>query len=384
MTAQAVCLSVRPECIPAELVALPRWLVWRDEAGRGKIPYQADCPEKRASSTRAETWASHERAMATYAGGEFNGIGFALDGSGVVGVDIDRCVSAGDINPDALALMTRLNCRYVEFSPSGGGLRGFGYGPCGKGRRGHLGALAVELYSTARYLTVTGNAIHQGPLVALDGWHEISEAIGPFTEETEEIDLVSSVSSASSVNLYPTYCIPHGEGQRNGCLFKMARYLRGKHPHAHVDEMLATVRAWHQRYESVIGTKDFSTSWADFKNSWRNIKQEYGTQLAHALASLPEVPACALRPGYGDKDRRLIQICMALQRHEGIKPFFLSARTAGDLLGISHTSANSLLNALIGDGVLQLVKPGQGYQASRYRVDPFLSTVDAASSPSNG
>jgi TPP-dependent trihydroxycyclohexane-1,2-dione (THcHDO) dehydratase len=58
---------------------------------------------------------------------------------------------------------------------------------------------------------------------------------------------------------------------------------------------------------------------------------------------------------------------MALQKHEGDKPFFISARVAGDLAGVHYTDASKMLAAFVTDGVLELVKKGAGKVASRYR-----------------
>jgi len=56
-----------------------------------------------------------------------------------------------------------------------------------------------------------------------------------------------------------------------------------------------------------------------------------------------------------------------LQAHHGDAPFFISARQAGDVLGIHFTDASKMMAALVTDGVLQLVSKGVGKVASRYR-----------------
>jgi hypothetical protein len=179
--------------IPPELQALPRWVNWRNEAGR-KIPYDPKLTNGRASSTDPETWSTFEQARTAYEEREgdtdaFTGVGFVLNGDGLVGVDIDHC----DTDPAALQLLDELGAAYVEVSPSGAGLRAFGYAEgLTAGCKGTYNGQSVELYSTGRYLTVTGHTLKQGPLQPLNGFAELAQAIradrtvnpdtGEFTE----------------------------------------------------------------------------------------------------------------------------------------------------------------------------------------------------------
>lgn len=61
-------------------------------------------------------------------------------------------MTAGEPAPAALGLLDRVGCKYIELSPSGTGLRGFGYGDNITGRRGQLDGVNVELYASKRYL----------------------------------------------------------------------------------------------------------------------------------------------------------------------------------------------------------------------------------------
>ncbi|MCL2072084.1 MAG: DNA primase, partial [Oscillospiraceae bacterium] len=76
--------------------------------------------------------------------------------SGIVGIDIDHCISDGKLNETATAILAKLPPTYVEYSPSGSGLHIFLKGslPKGGNRNSETG---VEMYSTARYFTMTGN-----------------------------------------------------------------------------------------------------------------------------------------------------------------------------------------------------------------------------------
>ena len=148
--------------LPAELRALPRWVMWRGEGEPGtkprKVPYRADLPNSRASSTDPDTWCSFSQAETAHEEGDWSGVGFVLNNDGIVGVDIDGCRNPDteEIDPRATALLEDLGAGYVEVSPSGTGLRAFGLGPTlATGCAGIYNGLKVELYSTGRYMTLT-------------------------------------------------------------------------------------------------------------------------------------------------------------------------------------------------------------------------------------
>ena len=89
-------LPVTPEHIPAELKALPQWVIWRyfwkaDKRKWDKPPLNARIGNA-ASSTNLKTWSTFDQAMAAYTAGGFDGIGLALvKVNGIVGVDLDHC-----------------------------------------------------------------------------------------------------------------------------------------------------------------------------------------------------------------------------------------------------------------------------------------------------
>ena len=377
-------LSPDFEAVPAQLRELPRWVVHRD-----KVPYCATAINSKASSTNPDTWATFEQARAAYEEGGYSGVGFVLNGDGVVGVDLDHCVTSGTVDPAAMALMDRIGCQYVELSPSATGLRGFGYGDSldGRRKRGSVGGVSTELYSAGRHLTVTGCAVRDGLLVELAGLHEVAEAMrndseARPTEEAEESEgdrrirghsSVSSGSSDSSVG-GPAFGIPPDTlpgivGERNKCLFKLARYVKGEWPGATLAELRPVVREWHRLALPVIGTADFSESWGDFVRGLDAVRQPHGSTLRDIVASAADsaLPGGLDALGYGDRGLQLVRVCMALASHHEPEPFFLSSRIAGELLGIHHTDAARMLAALCADGVLTLTKRGVGRVASRYR-----------------
>ena len=168
--------------IPEELKEVPRWVCWRDTNGR-KIPYDAKALNSAASSTNSETWASFDEAETAYeerlnASDAFTGIGFVLSGDGICGVDIDYCIDASGPSKEALQLLEHLGAGYIEISPSGKGLRAFGFAPSlSQGCKGSYDGLNIELYSSERYLTLTGNAIKTDGLREFNGFEALAYAI---------------------------------------------------------------------------------------------------------------------------------------------------------------------------------------------------------------
>ena len=175
--------------IPVELKKQSRWIVWCAEGRAGlkptKVPYDPTLPTKQhAKSNDPQTWGTFDQAMTAYLEGEgdFAGVAFVLNGDGLVGIDIDHCVIEGVPSMPAAALMDKLGVGYIEVSPSGTGLRGFGYADkLEKGVNGSLDGLKVELYSDLRFLTVTGCAVKADPLTHLNGFTELAKVIRAST-----------------------------------------------------------------------------------------------------------------------------------------------------------------------------------------------------------
>lgn len=356
------------DAIPVELRRVPRWVVWRGS----KVPYRADCVNSTASVTDPTTWSSFEAAATAYGEGGWSGVGLVLAGDGLVGIDLDKCVTAGQPKKEAMALLKRIGAGYVELSPSGTGLRAFGRA-CGapKGRRGKIDGINVEFYSDRRYLTVTGRPIQNGPIADLPGFLAAVDSISPTEEAqktTEDDRSPLPSSSALFCRAMPASAIPKAVGDRNRSLFALARWAKGTHPEATTQELRELVQQWHRLALPNIGTTDFATSWADFMRGLAVVKSPFGCTLEKLVTDADQrpLPAGIEQLGYGEVAKRLVRICAALAEHNAPKPFFLSARQAGELLGIHFTEASKILAALVLDGVLHLESRGAGKVASRY------------------
>jgi putative DNA primase/helicase len=160
------------EAIPEALTVYPRWVVWRWTPERDrktgtlkwtKPPFNARTGA-RAKSTDPSTWSTFEEAVAAYSRGGWDGIGVMLVDP-FSGVDLDnvRDPETETLHPAAPEIVADLDS-YVEFSPSGLGLRIFTQGRLPIGwRNKRTWVIEIEMYDTVRYLTATGHHLAGTP-----------------------------------------------------------------------------------------------------------------------------------------------------------------------------------------------------------------------------
>jgi hypothetical protein len=201
---------VNPDPIPATMKGLAQWVYWRSEPTKNgtstKRPYRVGKAGEanlcgHASSTDSGTWATfadvHAGLVTANGSLPYDGIGFAVQGSGIVFIDFDhvRNRATGEIVSWASEIVNALGS-YVEVSPSGEGLHVYALGKLpGKGvQRKFADGSALEMYDAGRYATVTGHPlagtpvdIHPSDVEAL--YKRLKNgALGPDTGElTEEI-----------------------------------------------------------------------------------------------------------------------------------------------------------------------------------------------------
>ena len=157
------------ENIPEQLRERPQWVTWCLEERDGKqtkVPYVASLtgPKRKASATNLLTWRRFDTAVLALevveAGGpHYDGIGFVLSsGDPYVGIDLDDCrnLETGELDLWAEKIVTAFEpTSYIEQSPSGRGI--------------HIITTAtleeavktphIEIYSQARYFTITGRGL---------------------------------------------------------------------------------------------------------------------------------------------------------------------------------------------------------------------------------
>jgi putative DNA primase/helicase len=162
--------TVVPGEPPAELRALPQWVVWAWVERKGKRTKPPIDPNtgKPTDATNRAAWMPYDKALELAPA--YAGIGFAVtEADPFVGVDLDHAIGEdGAIAPWARAIVDRLQS-YTEITPSTRGLRIWirgvlPYDANGKTqhKRGGFGADgdgAIEFYDRKRYFTVTGQRI---------------------------------------------------------------------------------------------------------------------------------------------------------------------------------------------------------------------------------
>jgi putative DNA primase/helicase len=158
--------------LPAELKSLPRWILWRFETRddrRTKVPYSVN--GQRASTTNPATWSSFADTCAATDRVRANGIGFVFSGDdNIIGVDLDhvRDPVTGSVKPWAGGVVDALQS-YTELSPSETGFHVVLRGTKPPGSQCNLRFDPVtregfEIYSTARYFTITGKHVAGTPV----------------------------------------------------------------------------------------------------------------------------------------------------------------------------------------------------------------------------
>ena len=143
---------------PAELRERDRWV----RRSARKVPLRVDGGV--ASSTDRRCWSSYGTAVKSTAG---VGLGFVLNGDGIVCVDLDHCVTDGRVAGWAQQILDRCSPTYVEVSASGTGLHIWGRASVGTGRVIRRGEVAIEVYGSGRYIAM-GERYGDAPMVLAD------------------------------------------------------------------------------------------------------------------------------------------------------------------------------------------------------------------------
>jgi primase/DNA polymerase family protein len=148
---------------PDELKQYPQWVVWRNAAtGKGAFTKIPHCPTtgKLASTDDPTTWSSYECAAMTAKMHDM-GIGFVLTSSDPYGViDLDPESSNQEIITRQIKIEQEFDS-YSEISPNSGlhvWVRTIEL-PAGRRRD------KVEIYTSGRFMTVTGNTFRDRPIV---------------------------------------------------------------------------------------------------------------------------------------------------------------------------------------------------------------------------
>ena len=175
--------------VPAELRALPRWAgfkVWRDEkeeklkkmpvdikatiaAKKAEPNHWKDLP---AESNNPATWCSFDEAVGWLKSKRPHKrnawhIGFAFNGDGIAGIDLDKCVGEDGALSDFAREILAAVPSYAEYSPSGKGVHIIA--KCSAPfSGGGLHRKEIEIYGSGRFFTMTGNRLEGSPAELVD------------------------------------------------------------------------------------------------------------------------------------------------------------------------------------------------------------------------
>jgi putative DNA primase/helicase len=173
--------------IPAELKALPQWILWKFETRNGKqtkVPCQVTGEMAQANNRR--TWSTFATAVKFYLEGDYDGIGFVFSRQdNYIGIDIDKCVVDGKTNVFATEIIDTLDS-YTEFSPSEKGIHIIIKGSLpqsvlGTGRKNTKHGL--EIYSYGRFFTFTGNRENSNDVY--DRTDELAEVFEQYFDDSD-------------------------------------------------------------------------------------------------------------------------------------------------------------------------------------------------------
>jgi hypothetical protein len=210
----------------------------------------------------------------------------------------------------------------------------------------------------------------------------------PLVNDVVSAGLCSAIPAVSESQLPPEIAdaikktLPRVCGERNRRIWDFVRRLKGV-PGLDVTESALAhyIAAWHEQALPIIGTKEFATSEVDLFNAWRNVRTPL---IGENSGRVRERSLDGTDPNWFENwtfsrfGKRLMRVCLILQQDAGEASFFLSARKAAEFIAISdQNAAHKLLNDLVRDGKLQLVKKGElkGRMASEWRVSPDVMSL---------
>jgi hypothetical protein len=167
------------------------------------------------------------------------GVGFVLTANDpFCAIDLDDCLSdSGALKPWAVALLKRFANCWVEKSVSGGGLHIWCEARAPYGVKRQLADGAIEIYSSDRFMIVTGDHFADSPLELPCHQADVDLLLAHFGHATGSRSLrtSSSASSDGMLNIgerYPKFLQVAGALRRHGaCLQVVEAAIRALNTH---------------------------------------------------------------------------------------------------------------------------------------------------------
>ncbi len=388
----------RNSAIPPLLRYSDRWVAWRYAPNRSnparpkKIPVNPKTGDE-ADVTRPESWGSLSAARSMLRAKDLDGIGFVL-GDGFAGIDLDGIADpqTGEIDPWGESILNRLNS-YTEISPSRTGIKVFVLGELAVGLKHRYSESAdvhIELYDGKRFFTVTGNVVEGFSASLEDRSSELLE-LHRALETADQIKRSSAPRSRrsrwdqSAIVAEDAEIIQRATTARNGAKFSRlwSGDWSGYRSRSEADFALAAILGFWcgpdvARIRGLMGQSSLNRpKWnrADYlprtiQSALETVPLFYSQRipqhcvlksgtplpLAWKLASEESIPEQATVFDNANV-RTLAALCFHLQRLKG-SDFGIDRRKAGELLGVSHNTANKYFHALIQQGFIQETKKG--------------------------
>lgn len=150
--------------IPSELKAYPNWVCWKFSYRIGektkKTPINPS-DGSYANHSEPATWGTFDQAVSAFRDHDCDGIGFVFsDNDPFAGIDLDDTGGDAWLKAKHEAIFNAFAETYAELSPSGTGLHIIVKGGVPHGRKRYQ----VEVYSSHRFFTFTGNVYRAAPI----------------------------------------------------------------------------------------------------------------------------------------------------------------------------------------------------------------------------
>ena len=252
--------------IPTDLASKPQWVYWKYQTIDGEVKkppvntngYKINCHN-------SDDWLSFQQVLKGLNPKKHEGIGFVLDQSGYIGVDVDDCFqNAGDtssLKEWTKPLLDKIKGNYSEISPSGEGLK-----IVIKGERPswltktkqHIGDGKIEIFDY-QYFTITGNVIDHGNSSSdkQDQINSLCHHLFPEQSEQEQPLTPSTITTGrktSGIDLQKRLeKARHEKGAKFTSLFDQGDISQCDNDHSKADFALCQKLAfWLERDEALI------------------------------------------------------------------------------------------------------------------------------------
>jgi Protein of unknown function (DUF3987) len=323
LTAAQHTVAVEPEFIdplpklPQQLKDKPNWVRWKIASVNGKltkVPYRMD--GTKAASTRSEDWTDYKTVVTGATINEKGGIGRVVQKEErLVGIDLDGCrdPETGLLAQWAEDLSECVNS-YCEVTPSQTGIRIWVRGTLPEGDRvfnldpavGFGSKVKIEIFTDARYFTVTGQSIFHADLWERDltEAYELIHAIrrkhpAPKKTKTSTATAANSAEIAVQIEKLGQFETSKYDIFMKGTITSHEPFVidngYGRIPYpsqSEADFAFATVLAYHHRGDREKMSADFRQS-PMYREKWDRLEEPTFDKILASIKFDDSAPAPA-------------------------------------------------------------------------------------------